>query len=566
MTEKELERKLADAVRHTAPDDLEGVLSRCEMRKGNVIPMAMKKKRPVIRNLAAACLALALIGGVGGVYQSSCAVASVVSLDVNPSIELAVNRREKVLSCTGLNQEGQEILADMAGGADLEGTKLEVAVNAVVGALVRYGYLDSISSAILISVEDKDRDRAARLREELTGTVDAVLQQQSANAAVLSQTVARDDGLDRQAKENNISTGKAYLVRRVMEMNGTIAASSTAAFEKLSNLSVEELNDLLETGETRIPIGKYEAQFAVEEYAGTVAVDAVTTRVDAELDERVPHYEVELTHPTLGEFEYQVDAFTGEILSGQKNIFYAAASYLTEEQALEKAKEHMVKQNPALAGQELVAAYARLEKEDERPEYKIEFYCGGYEFDYEVDARTGAVLEWDQEKDEKGVIGGSVGHTYFVTGIDEGEAKAAALAHAGLTESQVAGLKGKLDEDNGHPVYEVEFHCNSVEYDYEIDALDGEVWKYETNGTQTRPTDVPATETSSDVGADKAKAAALAHAGLTESQVTGLKAERDQDDGRLQYEVEFKADGLEYEYTIDGSTGAVLEHEKDQND
>ena len=58
----------------------------------------------------------------------------------------------------------------------------------------------------------------------------------------------------------------------------------------------------------------------------------------------------------------------------------------------------------------------------------------------------------------------------------------------------------------------------------------------------------------------------MAHAGLTESQVTGLKAERDQDDGRLQYEVEFKADGLEYEYTIDGSTGAVLEHEKDQND
>lgn len=52
----------------------------------------------------------------------------------------------------------------MGGGADLKGTKLEVAVNAVVGALVSSGYLDSLSSAILISVEDQDQDRASRLR------------------------------------------------------------------------------------------------------------------------------------------------------------------------------------------------------------------------------------------------------------------------------------------------------------------------------------------------------------------------------------------------------------------
>ena len=45
---------------------------------------------------------------------------------------------------------------------------------------------------------------------------------------------------------------------------------------------MEELNDLLEAGETRIPIGKPAAAMAVETYAGTAALNATTTDVDPE--------------------------------------------------------------------------------------------------------------------------------------------------------------------------------------------------------------------------------------------------------------------------------------------
>ena len=113
-----------------------------------------EKKAHVI----AACLAVMLLGGGGLFYQRANAVASVVSLDVNPSIELKVNRSEKVLVCTPLNEDAKAILADMGSGADLKGAKLDVAVNAIVGSLVRNGYLDSISSAIMISVEDEDAE------------------------------------------------------------------------------------------------------------------------------------------------------------------------------------------------------------------------------------------------------------------------------------------------------------------------------------------------------------------------------------------------------------------------
>ena len=243
MTNEKMEQRLAAAVEKTAPNDVNGVLSRCEERKGTVIPMTTKKTtKRKWTTLVAACLAVMLLGGGGLFYQQAHAVASVVSLDVNPSIELKVNRSEKVLVCTPLNEDAKTILSDMGNGADLKGAKLDVAVNAIVGSLVRNGYLNSISSAIMISVEDRDTARAEKLQRELTSTVDGVLQTSESRASVLTQTLTQDAGLERQARENSISTGKAALVNRVLALNATLK------FDALAKLSVEELKDLAEAG------------------------------------------------------------------------------------------------------------------------------------------------------------------------------------------------------------------------------------------------------------------------------------------------------------------------------
>ena len=243
MTNEQMKRRLVQALDKTAPDDVNGVLSRCDERKGTVNPMTTKKTtKRRWTTLIAACLALVLLGGGGAFYQQAYAVASVVSLDVNPSIELKVSRNERVLTCTALNEDAKAVLADMDNGADLKGAKLDVAVNAIVGSLVRNGYLSSISSAIMISVEDKDTARAEKLQRELMNTVDGVLQTSESRASVLTQTLTQDAGLTRQAQENSISTGKAALVNRVLALN------SALKFDALAKLSVEELKDLAEAG------------------------------------------------------------------------------------------------------------------------------------------------------------------------------------------------------------------------------------------------------------------------------------------------------------------------------
>ena len=79
MTNEKMEQRLAAALEKTAPNDANGVLSRCEERKGTVIPMTTKKTtKRKWTSFIAACLAVMLLGG-GLFYQRANAVASVVS-------------------------------------------------------------------------------------------------------------------------------------------------------------------------------------------------------------------------------------------------------------------------------------------------------------------------------------------------------------------------------------------------------------------------------------------------------------------------------------------------------
>lgn len=397
MTNEKMEQRLASALEKTAPDDVSGVLSRCEVRKGTVSSMkanhTIKKKWAT---LVAACLAVILLGGGGVLYQQANAAASVVSLDVNPSIELRVSRSEKVLACAPLNEDAKAILADMGGGADLKGAKLDVAVNAIVGSLVRNGYLSSISSAIMISVEDKNTARAEKLQRELTDAVDGVLQTSDAKASVLTQTLTQDAAREQQARENSISTGKAALVNRILTINPELQ------FDALAKLSVEELKDLAEAGAPAMPIGKDKAlSIAAAAFSRDPADEIRYSEVDAELDESPAQYEVEITGQKGEEIEYKIDAYTGTILESKRETEEkASAAQPTFSGDIGHAKAKAIALNHA--GVSESKAYdmeIELDEEDGMLVYEVEFKSGGMEYSYEINAATGAIVKQETEPD-----------------------------------------------------------------------------------------------------------------------------------------------------------------------
>ena len=523
MTDHELERRLRTALDHAAPNDLEGVLSRCETGKGTVIDMTnavetKKKKRRWAPLAAAACLALVLVGGGGGYYYYSAnnAVASLVSLDVNPSIQLEVNKNEKVLSATPMNDDGAEILD----GMDLKGTQADVAMYAIIGSLLQHGYVDELANSILITVEDDDQARGEKLQQELTAQADAALANAQVNGAVLAQTLQNSEELSQKAQEYDISTGKAALIQAIVE-----GSNNTKTFEDLVGLSINELN-LLYTAQAPLE-GQTSGN---EQNTGAANAAPITTSGSA-----------------------------------------SQSAYIGLEAAKEAALKHA-----GVSASDATFVEAEYDYEDGRMVYEVEFHVKGTEYDYEIDAQTGEVVKYKTE--QNGTNTGASGSANTSSFIGESAAKAAALSHAGVSESSTKYCNAWLEYDDGRAeCYEVEFMAGNTRYEYKIaltsaTVLESERESYGGSGSSGQSTGQSGSQTSggsgtssTDIGAEKAKSIALNHAGVSASQTSEMKVEQDWDDGVLEYEVEFKAGGVEYEYTIHGGTGQILKYESDRD-
>ena len=142
--------------------------------------------------------------------------------------------------------------------------------------------------------------------------------------------------------------------------------------------------------------------------------------------------------------------------------------------------------------------------------------------------------------------------------ITEDDAKNAALAHAGLTADQVSFARAHQDRDDGRLVYDVEFYtADYQEYDYEIDANTGDVLSYDYDAEHYDRPSASAGGSSAAITADQAREIALAEVpGASASDI--WEFETDRDDGRLEYDCKIVYDGMEYEFSIDGSSGAIM--------
>ena len=147
------------------------------------------------------------------------------------------------------------------------------------------------------------------------------------------------------------------------------------------------------------------------------------------------------------------------------------------------------------------------------------------------------------------------------TDIGAEKAKEIALQHAGVSASNAVFVKAEREYDDGRLTYDVDFYAGNKEYDYEILAADGTILSYDADIEGYR---IPSTtSTGTDIGAEKAKEIALQHAGVSASNAVFVKAEREYDDGRLTYDVDFYAGNKEYDYEILAADGTILSYDAD---
>ena len=390
-----IENTLKSAVSNAVPDVLDGIMDACDHEKGKVIYMENKKNNTLRSFAAVAAVFVLLIAGFilarsfsGG---SSDTLAAVVSFDVNPSIELNVDKNEKIISAAGLNDDGREVLD----GMELEGTGFEVAVNAIIGSMLQHGYLDDTANSILLSVSGVDGYDADTLQAKLTDNVSRLLK----DCSVLSQNVSdADSELVEKAEKYGITVGKARLISEI------VACDSRHSFEELVGLTINELN--LIAGGKQLPNISTQGQASTKSYIGNdAALSAALTHaglsrdsvknIEIELDYEygLMVYEVEFESGSA-EYEYGIDALSGDIIwveNEDGHSFRQGRPDLTD-----KAKAAALS-HAGLTEDQVSKLHTELDCEGGRYVYEVEFKYGGYEYHYEVDAENGAVIKFDKE-------------------------------------------------------------------------------------------------------------------------------------------------------------------------
>ena len=227
-----------------------------------------------------------------------------------------------------------------------------------------------------------------------------------------------------------------------------------------------------------------------------------------------------------------------------------SSSYIGEAKAKEIALNHA-----GLTSSQVTFAWAKLDWDNGRAEYEVEFYANGKEYDYDIDAVTGDIRSYDYEAEHYTPSASSSAATQSSSYIGEAKAKEVALNHAGLTSSAVTFVRANLDWDNGRAEYEVEFYANGKEYDYDIDAVTGDIRSYDYEAEHYAP--ASSTASSGSISESQAKQIVQERAGSTGGTFREFKL--DWDDGRSMYEGEYRMGWTEYEFEIDAATGTVLE-------
>lgn len=496
-----IEKRLKKEIDESTPDVLDGILSSCKERKRG---MTMKKQRKLLPIVALAASFAIIFGVVFGimVHTNSNAVDSVVSIDVNPSVELKINKKEKVVSLNAVNDDGEEILKD----TDVIGMTVETAVETLLAEMTNKGYIDTDKNSVLISVQNKNKENADKLSEKLLDSAYRSMGKKNGKGAVITQTLSENEDSARAlAEEYGLSYGKAKLITKIMEKDSLLTP------DKLAGLHMNDLNLLIQ-------------QNGIE----------------------------------LDEVKHKGNA--------------SDATYITADAAKLAALAEA-----GLAEENVTKLKVKMDCEHKVMVYEVEFTAGGIEYEYEIHATTGEILDSEIEKDDdKGNAGGNGNGQGKLPNVDTsafiGEDAALAKAKAELSAvdtSEVVNFNVKLDEDDGVYVYEVTLKTAVKKYEYDIDAASGEIVSNsvkninngENKGGSSQGKPNGGLEQNSYIGENKALEIAIADSALAEADLTHKKAKLDNDDGVVVYEITLKTATEKYEYEIDAKTGEILESE-----
>ena len=413
MTNKDIEKRYQTAYSHAVPDVFDKVLAECEKedQQKTIVLETPQIIKPMWRKMVsvAAAITVILTSGFAGFMLSKIDVVdSIISFDVNPSIEIKVNQKEQVIDAFARNADGEVVL----GGMNLKGSDLTVAVNAIVGSMLRNGYIDELSNSILISVQNQNSKRGQALESRISEEIDRLLSAYAIDGAVISQILNNEKRAKEMAEKYGITEGKAQLILQITDSN------KTYTFKDLAPLTINELVLLTSNDESLKSKVNVKGKASEKRYIGKSNAKKKALKQENIDKKDIFDYSCEFKYQdgqmvykihfktTTAKYDYVLKATSGKILKAEIERGNFAdpqlpenmptdAPVITDETVAQSIAFNMVGVTEADISNYVCTYFDFAEV----PYYNVTFFVGQVEYSYNLNAQTGELIPESTEND-----------------------------------------------------------------------------------------------------------------------------------------------------------------------
>ena len=216
----------------------------------------------------------------------------------------------------------------------------------------------------------------------------------------------------------------------------------------------------------------YKVEFTSGEYAYAYTINAETGAV-MEMSSQEQNAQTSGTQTETADPAASAPAQTSGSASAQAQTSAAApAQNATGTGTVdEAAAQKIALEHAGVKAADATITKSKLDYEDGRQVYDIEWYAGGAKYDYEIATDTGEIISSAYEEKTMGADSRNVT-------VSEADAKKTALDRvSGATDKDI--YEWKLDYDDGRPEYEGKIIYGGTEYEFTIDAATGSVMEWD---------------------------------------------------------------------------------------
>ena len=242
MNNRQIEESIKQSIALDTPDLFDKIVSAPVQKlpeEDYIVKERPKRNASKLQLLYTACTSLAIVFLICfGLIHNYYSVDTIVAIDVNPSVEIALNKSYKVLSVKANNEDAASLIKDKS----FKNKNCDDVISELTMSLSSSGYINKNKNSILVSVSNSNEVKADEVKTRVVTDIKTTLNQQEIKPVIYKQSISnsKTKELERLAKQYHTSFGKMQLINSLIEKDATLT------IEELVALPIQEIKTYVE--------------------------------------------------------------------------------------------------------------------------------------------------------------------------------------------------------------------------------------------------------------------------------------------------------------------------------